>query len=84
MYYDINFVWYGMNQISSCTPQTKWGLQAWGLRPCLFNFFIHNTVECTDMEETFTVISEWRIPELFAHDRLQRLLHVMDYKKLNW
>lgn len=81
MYYDINFVRCGMNQISSCTPQKKWGLQACGLRPCLFNLFINNTVECTDMEDTFPVISEWSIPELFAHDRLQHLLHVLDYKK---
>jgi len=47
-----------MNQISSCAPQIEQGCQACGLRPCLFNIFIDNTVECTDMEETFPVISE--------------------------
>jgi hypothetical protein len=79
MYYDINFVWCGTNQISSYAPQIKWGCPTCGLRPCLFNIFIDNTVECTDMEETFPVISEWRNSELFAHDRLQQLLHVMKF-----
>ena len=78
MNYDTNFVWCGMNQISSCAPQIKQGCQACGFRPCLFNIFIDNTVECTDIEETLPMIREWRIPELFAHDGLQCLLHVMN------
>jgi len=63
--------------IQLCTTN-KTGCQACGLRPCLFNIFKDNAAEYTDMEETFRLISEWRIPELFAHDRLQHLLHVMD------